>query len=102
MPNDRKPEGDGYTVKDSNMHHDVRPLLKLLSRSNVKLCLSGHMHQVDEVDYMGMKFCCNGAVSGNWWKGAYMECPEGYAVIDLHADGRVENRYVTYGWEAKA
>jgi hypothetical protein len=28
--------------------------------------------------------------------------PEGYGIVDLYPDGTVENRYVTYGWQAKA
>jgi 3',5'-cyclic AMP phosphodiesterase CpdA len=98
----KKSDGNDYRTSDANMHHNVRPLLKLLSQHNVKLCLSGHMHQVDDVDYLGIKFCCNGAVSGNWWKGPHLEFPEGYGIVDLHADGTVENRYVTFGWNAKA
>jgi Icc protein len=66
----------------------------------VKLALSGHMHRIDRVDHRGVSYLCNGAVSGNWWKGAHYECNEGYALIDLHDDGTFESRYVNYGWRA--
>jgi 3',5'-cyclic-AMP phosphodiesterase len=96
----KKSEGDAYQTSDANMHHDVRPLLKRLAANNVKLALSGHMHQVDDVEYLGIKFCCNGAVCGHWWKGPHVEFGEGYGIIDLHPDGTIENRYVGFGWKA--
>ncbi len=68
---------------------------------SVKACLSGHMHRIDRVDFRGVSYLCNGAVSGNWWKGRHHECDEGYGVIDLFDDGTFENRYVTYGWKAE-
>ena len=48
-----------------------------------------------------MAFICDGAVCGNWWKGVYHHCPEGYGILDLHPDGRFEHQYVTYGWNAE-
>lgn len=91
-----------YQVPDNSMHHDVLPLVKRMAKHNVKLALSGHIHQVDEIDYMGIKFCCNGAVCGEWWKGAHLGFPEGYAIVDLHPDGTVNNKYVSYGWKSPA
>jgi hypothetical protein len=55
---------------------------------------------VDRVDYRGHTFICDGAVSGNWWKGPRLSFPEGYGLFDLYPDGRFEHRYVTYGWDA--
>lgn len=66
----------------------------------VKLCLSGHLHMVDRVDYLGTTYLCNGAVCGAWWKGKHHEFSEGYALIDLYDDGSFEHRYVEYGWKA--
>jgi 3',5'-cyclic AMP phosphodiesterase CpdA len=96
----RDTDAPNHSLTDANMHHNVRPLLKLLAAHNVKLCLSGHLHQVDHVEYLGITFCCNGAVCGSWWHGPHLEFPEGYGLVDLYADGTVENRYVTYGWKA--
>ncbi len=98
----RGPKGNGfiYETSDANMHHNVRPLVKLLAANHVKLALSGHMHQVDQVEYLGITFCCNGAVCGNWWKGPHLEFAEGYGIVDLYPNGTFENRYVTYGWKA--
>jgi len=71
-----------------------------LKHPNVKLCVAGHLHRLDQVQYDGVTYCCNGAVSGNWWRGPHGECHEGYALVDLYADGSFENKYVTFGWEA--
>lgn len=67
----------------------------------VKLCLSGHLHLVDRVDYLGVTYLCNGAVSGGWWKGKHREFSEGYAIVDLFDDGTFEHQYVEYGWQAQ-
>jgi hypothetical protein len=58
------------------------------------------MHLIDRVDYNGVTYLCNGAVSANWWKGRHKDCDEGYAVIDLYEDGSFEHDYVTFGWKA--
>ena len=68
---------------------------------NVKLCLSGHLHSVDRVDYAGVTYLCNGAVSGAWWNGDHRDCDEGYGIVDLYADGSFEHQYVSYDWEMK-
>lgn len=94
-------QGD-YTISSSLLHHDALKLKSLFVQYPcVKLCLSGHLHHVDRVDYNGVTYMCNGAVSGNWWKGRHKDCDEGYALIDLYDDGRVERTYMTYGWRAE-
>ncbi len=92
-------EGD-WKVPGSWMHIDARRIKDLFLRHpNVRLCLSGHIHLVDRVDYLGVTYLCNGAVSGGWWKGPNQECEPGYCVVDLFDDGSFEHAYVTYGWE---
>src|SRR5690349_2250606 len=53
---------------------------------SVKLALSGHVHYVDAIEYLGVKYLCNGAVSGNWWRNplALDEFAPVYAIIDLY------------------
>jgi len=46
----------------------------------------------DRIEYNGVTYLCNGAVSGNWWRGAYQECEPGYALLDLYDDGTFEHR----------
>ncbi|UFH54666.1 metallophosphoesterase [Spirosoma sp. KNUC1025] len=73
-------------------------LLKLFYQyPNVKAALSGHMHLLDRVDYNGVTYLCNGAVSGNWWRSdTYQQTKAGYALIDLYDDGTLERTYLQY------
>lgn len=91
---------DHWHVPDAWMHRDVKHLLNRLKPYKVRLLMSGHMHLVDRVDYIGMTFLCDGAVSGAWWQGAHQEFAEGYGVVDLWPDGTFAHQYVSYGWRA--
>jgi Icc protein len=78
-------------------HLDALRIKNLFSRHpNVRLCLGGHIHLADDVTYRGVRYCCNGAVSGNWWKGSYEEYGPAYALVDFFDDGSVENTLVPY------
>lgn len=91
-------KGGNWVVPGSWMHEDARAIKDLfLKHPNVRLCLSGHMHQVDRIDFNGVSYLCGGAVSGNWWDGRYYQCDYGYAVLDLFDDGWFETEYLTYG-----
>ena len=84
------------------MHIDARRIKDLFAKhSNVQLCVSGHIHLVDQVLYNGVNYCCNGAVCADWWKGDYQECTFGYALIDLYSDGSFFNRYVPFDWSSR-
>lgn len=88
-----------WSVPGAWMHIDARRIKDLLLRHpNVKLCLSGHIHLVDRVDYLGVTYLCNGAVCGGWWKGPYQECDCGYSLVDLYDDGTFDHRYINFGW----
>ena len=78
-------------------------VIKTLFRQhpNVKLCLSGHVHLADEVTYLGVRYLCNGAVSGGWWKGPYQEFGPAYAVVDLFEDGSFDHHLEYYREPAK-
>jgi Icc protein len=90
-------------VSGSEMHLDCVELAGLFAaHGNVRLCLSGHMHKLDRLEYQGTTYICNGAVSGGWWKGPKDWCDEGYGIVDLFDDGTFENRYITFGWKAAA
>ena len=89
-------------LSDSLMMTDSSRFVAAFAKCpNVKLALSGHVHEVDRIDYQGVSYLCNGAVSGNWWKGRHKQCDEGYAILDLFDDGTFENRYVPFGWKAE-
>lgn len=90
-----------FTIPKYVLHQDYVKLKNLFAKHpNVKLCLSGHLHTLDRVDYNGVSYLCNGAVSGNWWGGRFNDTDEGYAVLDLFDDGSFEHEYLKYGWKA--
>ena len=94
-------ERGNFEISGSLMHTDCVKLKDLFAKHpNVKLCISGHLHLLDRVDYNGVTYLCNGAVSGNWWNGRHKDCDEGYAVLDLYDDGSFDHEYVKYGWKA--
>jgi hypothetical protein len=76
-------------------------------KDKVRICLSGHNHLADNAVYNGIRYCCNGAMSGFWWgkgdkdsagPGYYYETPPGYAILRLYEDGQVENEYIPHGY----
>ncbi len=88
-----------YTVPVGWMVADVIRLRDLfLAHPRVKLALSGHMHQVDRVDFRGVTYLCGGAVSGNWWDPTpYLGFGPVYVMLDLFADGTARHEVVP--WE---
>lgn len=96
-------EKSGYwNIGNGLMHIDARKLKDLFSKyPNVKLCISGHLHLLDRVEYNGVTYICDGAVCGAWWGGNYQECPEGYGLFDLYNDGSFDYQYIDYRWNGK-
>jgi 3',5'-cyclic AMP phosphodiesterase CpdA len=91
-----------WTIQRNLMHADGLQIQQLFRKyPNVKVCLSGHTHLVDRLDYTGVTYFCDGAVSGAWWKGAWQDCEPGYALVNLYDDGTFEREYVVYGWKPK-
>jgi 3',5'-cyclic AMP phosphodiesterase CpdA len=94
-------ENNRYQIPTSSMCRDMPRLVQLFAENNVRLSLSGHLHQLDRIAFRGVEFICDGAVSGGWWKGPHKGFEEGYGVIDLGADGSIQHQYLDYGWEVK-
>ena len=92
---------DARNVPAGLMCRDARKLAELFARHNVKLALSGHMHQVDRIKFRELTFICDGAVSGKWWKGPFKGFEAGFGVLDLAADGSLRHQYHDYGWTPK-
>lgn len=89
--------GENWNVPARWMHSDTVRITDLFHRyPNVKAALSGHIHLVDRVDYNGVSYFCNGAVSGAWWFGKYHHTAAGYAVVDLFDNGSVVTNYMNY------
>jgi Icc protein len=84
-------------VKRNLMHTDFLVLKKIFATyANIKVCISGHIHLQDEVNYLGIKYYCNGAVSGGWWKGPFQEFAPAYAVMELSDDGSSKRTMMKY------
>lgn len=93
---DMLPNGD-WKLSRALLHTDARKIKDLFKKHpNIKTCLSGHIHLQDELTYLGIKYYCNGAVSGNWWGGAFQDFAPAYALFDFHSDGTVERKIVEY------
>ncbi len=92
-----EPNGD-LKIQRNLMHTDFFALKELFkSQANIKCCISGHIHLQDEIEYLGIKYYCNGAISGNWWKGAYQDFAPAYAIMELFPDGSSRRTMVQYG-----
>ena len=82
------------------IHIDARQFKNLwIQHANVKVCLSGHLHLRERVEYNDVIYLCNGALSGNWWKGDYDKTPPGFCIIDFFDDGCITENYQSYGWQ---
>ncbi|MBK9483903.1 MAG: hypothetical protein IPO01_01380 [Chitinophagaceae bacterium] len=90
------PNGD-WKLSRALLHTDARKIKALFKQyTNIKTCLSGHIHLQDEVNYLGIKYYCNGAISGNWWGGAFQDFAPAYALFDFYSDGTVERKMIEY------
>ncbi|MBK8522358.1 MAG: metallophosphoesterase [Chitinophagaceae bacterium] len=93
---DMLPNGD-WKLSRALLHTDARKIKDLFKKyPNIKTCLSGHIHLQDEVNYLGIKYYCNGAVSGNWWGGAFQDFAPAYALLDFYSNGTVDRKMVEY------
>ncbi len=95
---------DGENEKSGNwvvpaawMHIDARRFREeFVQMPQVRLCLSGHTHQYESLDYLGVRYVTSGAVCGNWWRGAYMNFPPAYVMVDIYDDGSSDSTFVPY------
>lgn len=86
-----------WRISRALLHTDARRLKALFKQyPNIKTCLSGHIHLQDEVEYLGIKYYCNGAVSGNWWGGTFQDFPPAYAMFNFYENGTVERKMIEY------
>lgn len=98
-PRDR--ELNHRRISGAVMHLDAGELHGAFQKAgNVRVCLSGHIHQLDRIDMEGVTYICDGAVCGEWWKGPLGTTREGYGVVDLYTDGTFQHVYVPFDWAA--
>lgn len=94
--NKNEANGD-LKIQRNLMHSDFFQLKQLfLKYPNIRVCIGGHIHLQDELEYLGVKYYCNGAVSGGWWKGPYQEFEPAYAVMELFDDGSSKRTMINY------
>lgn len=93
---ENQPNGD-WKISRALLHTDARKLTSLFSNyKNIRCCLSGHIHLQDAVEYKNINYYCNGAVSGNWWNGAFKGFDPAYALFDFGRDGSVKRQMINY------
>lgn len=92
-----------WFVPDNTLHADA-PVLRDLFYKNgkVKACLSGHIHLIDHVNYLGTDYYCNGAVSGGWWKGDHQQFSPSFIVMNFFEDGSTTREVFYYKWNGAA
>lgn len=89
-----------WSVPDNTLHADADRLRDLFYRNgNVKCCLSGHIHLIDHVNYLGSDYYCNGAVSGAWWKGDHKQFSPSFIIMNFFADGSSTREVHHYNWK---
>ncbi len=102
VEHDARTSSGDWMIPAGVMHIDAQDIVSLFrAHGNVRLCLSGHIHKNDRLEYDGVTYICAGAVSGSWWRGREDRCDEGYSLVDLYDDGSFGYEYVTYGWQAR-
>ncbi len=90
-------ESGNWVVPGSWMHIDARRFRDyFLQVPNVRLCLSGHTHQYESLDYLGVRYVTSGAVCGNWWRGDYLNFSPAYVMVNLYEDGTADSHFVPY------
>jgi Icc protein len=94
---DQLPNGDWKLIR-ALLHVDARRITGLFTGyKSIRCCLSGHIHLQDMVEYKGIHYYCNGAISGNWWSGAFKGFEPAYAIFNFGKDGSVSRQMIQYG-----
>ena len=97
MFSDKNEANGDWKISRALLHVDSRRLIDLFkSHSNIVCCLSGHIHLQDSVEYFGIQYYCNGAVSGDWWNGPFKGFAPAYALFEFFADGKVKRQMINY------
>jgi 3',5'-cyclic-AMP phosphodiesterase len=96
--NDKNEANGDWKISRALLLTDARKMAELFSQhKNVRCCLSGHIHLQDEVQYKNVQYFCNGAVSGNWWNGAFKGFDPAFARFKFSKNGDVKREIINYG-----
>ena len=74
-------------------------VLAAFEKHNLPLVLQGHLHVNEMLRWQDTTFITGGAVCGKWWRGPWYGTEEGFGVVTIE-NGRVDWRYIDYGWDA--
>lgn len=85
---------------DADTFGNQKEILDMFADHNLKLVLQGHQHLYEEIKVKGVQFITAGAVSANWWSGAFHGTEEGFLKVDIQGND-FDWEYVDYGWEIK-
>ncbi len=85
-----------YTAMDT--FGNQKQVFDRFAGHNLKLVLQGHQHLYEEINVKGVQFITAGAVSANWWGGAFHGTEEGYLKVNLNGD-QFDWEYIDFGWE---
>jgi len=90
-------ESGNWVVPGGYIHIDARRFRDYFVQTpSVRLCLSGHTHQHEVLDYLGVRYLTDGAVSGYMWEGPYMDFPPAYVMVNLYDDGTSDSLFMPY------
>jgi Icc protein len=92
-----KNEANGdWKISRALLHVDSRRITDMFrSYKNIRCCLSGHIHLQDHVEYRGIPYYCNGAVSGDWWNGPFKGFDPAMRCLSL-GEGTVNRTMINY------
>lgn len=77
-----------WVLGGSTVHADGPSLVSLLRNfPSVKLCLSGHTHIPQRIEFGGITFAVIPPLSGAWWRGPFQGFEGGFAFLDLLDNG---------------
>lgn len=94
---DKTEDNGDRKISRALLHTDSFALTELFrNHQNIRCCLSGHIHLQDVNEYRGIHYYCNGAISGNWWGGAFKGFAPAYAVFEFFKDGSMKREMIEY------
>ncbi|MCL7989230.1 metallophosphoesterase [Sphingobacterium sp. lm-10] len=79
-----------YTATDTFTNQ--KEIMDMFTEHNLQLVLQGHMHLYEEIKVKNVDYITAGAVSGNWWHGAFFGTKPGYLILEMK-DGKVTWSY---------
>jgi 3',5'-cyclic AMP phosphodiesterase CpdA len=86
-----------WPLPAQHLHRDSHEIVELLRRfPNVKLCLAGHIHARQRIEYGGIWFIHSPAICGEWWRGDFLGAPPGFSILDLYEDGSFRLEFSEY------